>query len=484
MSLTAAETHEVTQLEPAHRKIYVLDTNVLLHDPTAITAFAEHQVVIPMTVLEELDHIKDRRDKSVSREARIAIQLIDKIVGSASPQEIQKGVEIPGSNLDENRLGALAIFPDQLIADDAEVPFLNTNEDHANDNRIINVALRLSADHPGAFVCLVTKDINMRIKAKGSGLEHVEDYRHDRVLDDIDLLSTGYECFAGDFWSSIEQVDTVREENLTLHRIPRSELPDAYPNQFVYDEQDFIAYVDHVDDDYVYLAVDSRDHLMNQRFWGLSPRNLEQAMAMRLLDSEDVDMTVLTGPAGSGKTLLALAAALHQVAEEERYQRVLVSRPVMPLGRDIGFLPGDVEDKLKPWMQPIHDNVDFLLGLNHRSDRRQSGRGIGDLVGQGLLEVEPLTYIRGRSLPNQFIIIDEAQNLTPHEVKTILTRAGDGTKIVLTGDPYQIDHPYVDSVSNGLTYLVEHFKGLPIAATVTLRKGERSELAELASNVL
>ena len=172
MSLTAAETHEVTQLDTAHRKIYVLDTNVLLHDPTAITAFAEHQVVIPMTVLEELDHIKDRRDKSVSREARIAIQLIDKIVGSASPQQIQKGVEIPGSNLDETRLGALAIFPDQLIADDAEVPFLNTNEDHANDNRIINVALRLSADHPGAFVCLVTKDINMRIKAKGSGLEY------------------------------------------------------------------------------------------------------------------------------------------------------------------------------------------------------------------------------------------------------------------------------------------------------------------------
>ena len=237
MPLTAAETPEITQLEPAHRKIYVLDTNVLLHDPTAITAFAEHQVVIPMTVLEELDHIKDRRDKSVSREARIAIQLIDKVVGNASPQQIQKGVDIPGSNLDENRLGALAIFPDQLIVDDAEVPFLNTNEDQANDNRIINVALRLSADNPGGFVCLVTKDINMRIKAKGSGLEHVEDYRHDRVLDDIDLLSTGYECFTGDFWSSIQQVDTVREQSLTLHRIPRSELPDAYPNQFVYDDQ-------------------------------------------------------------------------------------------------------------------------------------------------------------------------------------------------------------------------------------------------------
>ncbi len=479
MSLTAAETHEVTQLEPAHRKIYVLDTNVLLHDPTAITAFAEHQVVIPMTVLEELDHIKDRRDKSVSREARIAIQLIDKIVGSASPQEIQKGVEIPGSNLDENRLGALAIFPDQLIADDAKVPFLNTNEDHANDNRIINVALRLNADHPGAFVCLVTKDINMRIKAKGSGLEHVEDYRHDRVLDDIDLLSTGYECFAGDFWSSIEQVDTVREENLTLHRIPRAELPDAYPNQFVYDEQEFIAYVDHVDNDYVYLAVDSRDHLMNQRFWGLSPRNLEQAMAMRLLDSEDVDMTVLTGPAGSGKTLLALAYGLHAILEQRKYNKLIVARSTPPIAEEIGFLPGTEEEKMAPWLAAFDDNLEIL----HGADECSNG-SIEYVKERANIQFKSLNFMRGRSFNGAYIVIDEAQGLTQFQLKSIISRVGADSKLVVLGNLAQIDNKYISPLTSGLTYLVEKLKHYPHAGVMHVNGIVRSRLAAFAEENL
>ena len=239
MSQTASLTNEVSQLTPAEVKAYVLDTNVLLHDPTAIAAFAEHRVVIPMTVLEELDHIKDRRDKSVSREARIAIQMIDKVVGSSTPQAIQEGVDIPGSTL-SGALGRLAIFPDQLLGANEQVPFLDSTQDQANDNRIINVALKYQSEHPDEFVCLVTKDINMRIKAKGSGLEHVEDYRHDRVLDDIDLLATGYKKSEGPFWEGINRVDTVRDEGITLHRVPRSELPEAYPNQFLYDELYFI----------------------------------------------------------------------------------------------------------------------------------------------------------------------------------------------------------------------------------------------------
>ena len=479
MSLTAAETHEVTQLDTAHRKIYVLDTNVLLHDPTAITAFAEHQVVIPMTVLEELDHIKDRRDKSVSREARIAIQLIDKIVGSASPQDIQKGVEIPGSNLDENRLGALAIFPDQLIADDAEVPFFNTNQDHANDNRIINVALRLSADHPGAFVCLVTKDINMRIKAKGSGLEYVEDYRHDRVLDDIDLLSTGYECFVGDFWSSIEQVDTVREESLTLHRIPRGELPDAYPNQFVYDEQAFIAYVDHVDDEYVYLAVDSRDHLMNQRFWGLSPRNLEQAMAMRLLDSEDVDMTVLTGPAGSGKTLLALAYGLHAILEQRKYNKLIVARSTPPIAEEIGFLPGTEEEKMAPWLAAFDDNLEIL----HGADECSNG-SIEYVKERANIQFKSLNFMRGRSFNGAYIVIDEAQGLTQFQLKSIISRVGADSKLVVLGNLAQIDNKYISPLTSGLTYLVEKLKHYPHAGVMHVNGIVRSRLAAFAEENL
>ena len=479
MPLIAAETHEVTQLETAHRKIYVLDTNVLLHDPTAVTAFAEHQIVIPMTVLEELDHIKDRRDKSVSREARIAIQLIDKVVGNASPQEIQKGVEIPGSNLDESRLGALAIFPDQLIAEDDAVPFLNTNEDQANDNRIINVALRLSADYPGAFVCLVTKDINMRIKAKGSGLEHVEDYRHDRVLDDIDLLATGYECFSGGFWSAIERVDTVREESLTLHRIPRSELPTVYPNQFLYDEQDFIAYVDHVDDDHVYLAVDSRDHLMNQRFWGLAPRNLEQAMAMRLLDCEDVDMTVLTGPAGSGKTLLALAYGLHAILEQKKYNKLIVARSTPPIAEEIGFLPGTEEEKMAPWLAAFDDNLEIL----HGADECANG-SIEYVKERANIQFKSLNFMRGRSFNGAYIVIDEAQGLTQFQLKSIISRVGADSKLVVLGNLAQIDNKYISPLTSGLTYLVEKVKHYPHAGVMHVNGIVRSRLAAFAEENL
>ena len=479
MPLIAAETHDVTQLAPAHRKTYVLDTNVLLHDPTALTAFAEHHVVIPMTVLEELDHIKDRRDKSVSREARIAIQLIDKVVDNASPQEIQKGVDIPGSNLDENRLGTLAIFPDQLIAEDEAVPFLNTNEDQANDNRIINVALRLSADSPSAFVCLVTKDINMRIKAKGSGLERVEDYRHDRVLDDIDLLSTGYECFSGDFWSAIERVDTVREESLTLHRIPRAELPGAYPNQFLYDEQSFIAYVDHVDDDHVYLAVDSRDHLMNQRFWGLAPRNLEQAMAMRLLDCEDVDMTVLTGPAGSGKTLLALAYGLHAILEQKKYNKLIVARSTPPIAEEIGFLPGTEEEKMAPWLAAFDDNLEIL----HGADECANG-SIEYVKERANIQFKSLNFMRGRSFNRAYIVIDEAQGLTQFQLKSIISRVGADSKLVVLGNLAQIDNKYISPLTSGLTYLVEKVKHYPHAGVMHVNGIVRSRLAAFAEENL
>jgi PhoH-like ATPase len=216
--------------------------------------------------------------------------------------------------------------------------------------------------------------------------------------------------------------------------------------------------------------------------WGIRPRNREQFFALDLLLRDDIKVATLVGKAGTGKTLLALAAGLQRTAEDGIYHKLLVSRPIFPLGRDIGYLPGDIEEKLNPWMQPIHDNVEFLMNLSKQD--KDEGRSYMELIELGLIQIEPLTYIRGRSIPNQFMIVDESQNLTPHEVKTILTRVGHGTKIVLTGDPYQIDHPYVDSVNNGLTYLVERFKGEKIAGSVTLSKGERSELAELAANRL
>ena len=478
MEAIAAERVVVPDISAEGLKTYVLDTNVLLHDPTAIATFAEHKVVIPMTVLEELDHIKDRRDKAVSREARIAIQMIDKVVDGASPQEIQQGVDIPGTTL-SGPLGRLAIYPDQLIQDDDDIPFLDATHDHANDNRIINVALRLQKENPKGLVCLVTKDINMRIKAKGSGLEEVEDYRHDRVLDDIDLLSTGYQHIEGDFWAAISDVDTVREDGMTLHRIAREALPNAYPNEFVYDDQAFLAYVARIDSDYVYLRVDSRDNLMNQRFWGLAPRNLEQAMAMRLLNDDDIDMTVLTGPAGSGKTLLALAYGLHAILEQRKYSKLIVARSTPPIAEDIGFLPGTEEEKMAPWLAAFDDNLEILHGGDECA-----GGSIDYVKERANIQFKSLNFMRGRSFNNAYIIIDEAQGLTQFQLKSIISRVGADSKIVVLGNLAQIDNKYISPLTSGLTYLVEKTKHYPHAGIMFINGIVRSRLAAFAEENL
>ena len=447
-AINAACQNETPVAALSGRKTYVLDTNVLLHDPTAVAAFMEHHVVIPMTVLEELDHIKDRRDKTVSREARIAIQMIEKVVGGASPGATQAGVEIPGSNFN-GPLGTLAIYPDQLIQEDGVVPFLNATQDQANDNRIINVALKLQSEQPDSLVCLVTKDINMRIKAKGSGLNHVEDYRHDRVLDDIDLLTTGYEHVSGDFWSTIAEVDTIREDGVTLHRLARTALPNAYPCQFVYDDEKFLAYVVKMDEEFIYLRVDSRDNLMNQRFWGLAPRNLEQAMAMRLLEDGDIDMTVLTGPAGSGKTLLALAYGLHAILEKRKFSKLIVARSTPPIAEEIGFLPGTEEEKMAPWLAAFEDNLEIL----HGTDECANG-SIDYVKERANIQFKSLNFMRGRSFNNAYIIIDEAQGLTQFQLKSIISRVGADSQIVVLGNLAQIDNKYISPLTSGLTYLV------------------------------
>jgi len=469
---------EKTKLKPVIKKTYVLDTNVLLHDPTAITAFKQHHLVIPMTVLEELDHIKDRHDKSVSREARIAIGVIDKVVVSASPQEIQEGVAIPGSTI-KGPKGTLAIYPDQLLADNSDVPYLDDTQAQANDNRIINVALKLQAEHPDEFVALVTKDINMRIKAKGSGLANVEDYRRDKVLDDIDLLAKGYRAIEGDFWATISEVDTLREGDRTLHRIPRRSLPDAYPNMFVYDEQEFLAFVKRVDSEYVYLACSSRDKLMHKRFWGLSPRNLEQAMAMYLLEDDNVDMTVLTGPAGSGKTLMALAYGLHAILEEGRFSKLIVARSTPPIAEEIGFLPGTEEEKMAPWLAAFDDNLEILHGAD------ESCNGSIDYVKERAnIQFKSLNFMRGRSFNNAYIIIDEAQGLTQFQLKSVISRVGADSKIVVLGNLAQIDNKYISPLTSGLTYLVEKSKSYPHAGIMHVNGIVRSRLAAFAEENL
>ena len=475
---SALRIEKPTTLKPVVRKTYVLDTNVLLHDPTAVTAFNEHHVVIPMTVLEELDHIKDRRDKTVSREARIAIQMIDRVVFEATPQQIQEGVEVPGAGL-EGSPGTLAIYPDQLLAEDSAVPFLDVTQDQANDNRIINVALQLQAGHPEEFVCLITKDINMRIKAKGSGLVHVEDYRRDRVLDDIDLLAKGYEHIEGDFWSTIAEVDTLREGGCTLHRIPRRSLPGAYPNMFLYDDQEFIAFVKRIDRDFVYLRCDSRDNLMHKRFWGLAPRNLEQAMAMALLDDDSVDMTVMTGPAGSGKTLLALSYGLHAILEQKKYSKLIVARSTPPIAEEIGFLPGTEEEKMAPWLAAFDDNLEILHGTD------ESCHGSIDYVKERAnIQFKSLNFMRGRSFNNAYIIIDESQGLTQFQLKSVISRVGADSKIVVLGNLAQIDNKYISPLTSGLTYLVEKSKAYPHAGIMHVNGIVRSRLAAFAEENL
>ena len=340
----------------------------------------------------------------------------------------------------------------------------------SGDNRILAVAWDLQENLPEGTVFFVTKDINLRIKADTIGM-HAVDYQSDKVP--IEDLYTG----TGEVILSKDQIDQFYTQgSLSIEG-------DFFANQG-------LTLVDETNSSHTALGrYDARIKeivglikVPKEGVWGIHPRNREQQFAFDLLLNDDIPLVSLVGKAGTGKTLLAIAAGLVKTADESAYNRLLVSRPVYPMGRDLGFLPGDIEDKLAPWMQPIFDNVELLLSSYDEGGNRK--RGYRELIDLGLMEIEPLTYIRGRSIPKQYMIVDEAQNLTPHEIKTIITRAGEGTKIILTGDPYQIDNPYVDSASNGLSFSVERLKGQELTAHTTLTKGERSELAELAANLL
>ena len=323
---------------------------------------------------------------------------------------------------------------------------------------------------PDVATIFVTKDVNLRIRGDALGLQTV-DYDAEKI--DIQELYGG----TGEVEVSGAQIDAFYQEGaLPLEK------DGIFANEYILlrdRENPTHTALGRFEADKKRLAPIRK---LREGVWGIRPRNKEQHYALDLLLNDDIKLVTLVGKAGTGKTLLAIAAGMQKVVEESVYHKLLVSRPIFPLGRDIGFLPGDIEEKLNPWMQPIYDNVELLLGFS-KSEKKE-GRSYTELIDLGYIEIEPLTYIRGRSIPHQYMIVDEAQNLTPHEVKTIITRVGDGTKIVLTGDPYQIDNPYVDSSNNGITTVVERFKGEPIAGHVTLTKGERSALAELASNVL
>jgi PhoH-like ATPase len=437
------------------KKNYILDTNVLLHDPNSLLKFEDNHVLLPIEVIEEIDRFK-RESSELGQNARMVSRMLDGFRGTG---QLSEGVPLPNG-------GQLRIvFQKAKVARNGHVVFGTDSV----DNRILSHALTILKAQRDSQTILVTKDINLRIKADALGLL-AEDYENDRVL--IKDLYTGMV----ELTVSAERMAAFRaNDELALNGGQR-----YYPNEYctlseeINPKRTALSKVDATGTRVVPI-VDCREGV-----WGIKPRNREQHFAFDALLDDRVKLVTLMGKAGTGKTLLAMAAGLKRTVMDREFRRLVVARPTISMGKELGFLPGSLEEKLAPWMQPIHDALEMLSDLNMGHEHRRSS----DLMRSGSIVVEALSYIRGRSIANQFMVVDEAQNLTPLEAKTIITRVGHGTKIVFTGDPYQIDNPYVDSSSNGFNYIVSRFRSEPIAAHIELQKGERSELAELAANIL
>jgi PhoH-like ATPase len=438
-------------------KNYILDTNVLLHDPNSLLNFADNHVVIPIEVIEEIDRFK-RESSELGQNARTVSRMLDGFRGDGS---LSEGVKLPtGGKL--------------------KIAFQKNGHSHANgdshivngntvDNRILLLAAGIQKAQPKNPTILVSKDINLRIKADALGLQ-AEDYENDRV-------------FLTDLYTGMFEMSVGADKLAAFRANGELEINGGkkyFPNEFctLIDEANpkkaALTKVDATGTKLIPI-IDCREGI-----WGIKPRNREQHYAFDALLDDRIKLVTLMGKAGTGKTLMAMAAGLKRTVLDREFRRLVVARPTISMGKELGFLPGSLEEKLAPWMQPIHDALEMLSDLNMGHDHRRSG----DLMRSGSIVVEALSYIRGRSIANQFMVIDEAQNLTPLEAKTIITRVGHGTKIIFTGDPYQIDNPYVDSSSNGFNYIVSRFRDQAIAAHIELQKGERSELAELAANIL
>ena len=445
--------------------LYVLDTNVLIHDPNALLNFEEHHVAIPMTVLEELDKLKAGKH-SVAAECRQAIRMIDQLLGEASPDQVERGVPIQRGK--SGPRGSMSI----LMSRRAE-PIMLLPE-HLNDNKIINQLVELRSRHPGTRVVLVTKDINMRLKARACGIDS-EDYHTDQLVDDVSLLSRGYHDLEGSFWDRVNKVETHQGHGKTWHTVELLEKLPVHINEFIVDEQGFVGWVKEVNENELLILDMHQEQLLHQEAWGLRPRDIYQSLALYALLDPDIHLVNLSGAAGSGKTILALAAAIEQTMVSKRYRRIIATRSVQGLDQEIGFLPGTEAEKMEPWLGAITDNLEAL----HMDD--ESTHGSVDYILQKVpLQFKSLNYIRGRSFQHSLILIDECQNLTPHQVKTIITRAGTGSKVVCLGNLAQIDTPYLSAPSSGLTYLTECFKDFPHGVHVTLQGVPRSVLAEYA----
>jgi PhoH-like ATPase len=479
----AAEVESVPAVKPPSRKkakvkkLFVIDTNVLMHDPTSLFRFDEHDLYLPIATLEELDQHK-RGLSDVSRNARQASRFLDEIV-SGDLDSIKKGLAIKIRDGQQSK-GRLFL---QTEAINGELPA--TLASGRTDNQILAVVRALQQKHPEREVVLVSKDINMRIKARALGLA-AEDYTNDKVLEDADLLYTGVRALPRDFWDTHgKDMESWKKEGHTYYRVRGPLVPRLHVNEFVYDEsgeRPLYALVKEASGRMAVLET-LRDytHAKNS-VWGITARNREQNFALNLLMNPAVDFVTLLGQAGTGKTLLALAAGLTQVLDEKRYSEIIMTRVTVPLGEDIGFLPGTEEEKMQPWMGALEDNLD-VLNTSDESGGEWGRAATRDLV-RSRIKIKSLNFMRGRTFVNKWLVIDEAQNLTPKQMKTLVTRAGPGTKVVCLGNIAQIDTPYLTEGSSGLTYVVDRMKDWGHAGHVTLARGERSRLADHAADVL
>ena len=463
----------------AEKRLFVLDTNVLMHDPTALFRFDEHDIFLPMVVLEELDKGKKGLSE-VSRNVRQVSRFLDELLLQAEDTEaINQGIPLPSvSNDDMPDASGRLFFQTQQIDEDLprELP------GHQADNAILAVAINLQQAQTDANVILVSKDINLRIKATVLGI-CAEDYYNDKVLDDVDLLYRGAEELDAAFWDDLNRLESWTQDSRTFYQVEGEAVRGWYPNQLIYapeGAQAIEAVVRNKQDNRADIELIQDYRRDNHAVWGITARNREQNFAFNLLMDPEIDFVSLLGQAGTGKTLLTLAAALTQTIEHKRYGEIVMTRVTVPVGDDIGFLPGTEEEKMTPWMGALMDNLEVL---NQTDGGEWSRQATQDLL-QRWIKIRSLNFMRGRTFLKRFIIIDEAQNLTSKQMKTLITRAGPGTKIVCLGNIAQIDTPYLSETTSGLTYVVDHFKDWQHSGHITLLRGERSRLADYASENL
>jgi PhoH-like ATPase len=459
-------------------RLFVLDTNVLMHDPTALFRFKEHDIHLPMMVLEELDHAK-KGVSEVARNVRQVSRFLDELIAEASKEEIDRGLPLPGLAGQRGEPASGRLFfqtrPTRLSLPTNLLP------GNTPDHDILGMALSLRQDHPDSRVTLVSKDINLRIKAAILGL-HAEDYYHDQALDDVNLLYGGTRDLPPDFWETHgRELDSWKDSGRTYYRVHGPDVAHWHPNQGLFQTDAQATFIVRQLGGAEAVIEILKDHATpNHAVWGITARNREQNFALNLLLDPEIDFVSLLGAAGTGKTLLALAAGLAQTLDAKRYREIIMTRVTVPVGEDIGFLPGTEEEKMTPWMGALMDNLEVLAP----QESGEWGRAATADLLSNKIKIRSLNFMRGRTFQNKYLIIDEAQNLTSKQMKTLITRAGPGTKVICLGNIAQIDTPYLSETTSGLTYVVDRFKDWPHGGHVTLRRGERSRLAEFASERL